>query len=92
MLIRETSEFEDAPHDRYTLWDLQRLMVKFGPSHFNPKGNNPIHYLQVLLLTAQFERVSIIGVDRLNYQRKSVARIAFSVSIIDANNTRIYIS
>ncbi|RUS29364.1 hypothetical protein BC938DRAFT_480751 [Jimgerdemannia flammicorona] len=56
MLIRETSEFDAAPHDRYNLCDLQRSMVKFGPSHFNPRGNNPIHYAQVLLLTAQFER------------------------------------
>ena len=57
ILIRETNEFEEAINEQYTLRDLQNMLINFGPNHFNPKGNNPIHYVQVLLLSAQFERV-----------------------------------
>ncbi|ORX90251.1 NIC-domain-containing protein [Basidiobolus meristosporus CBS 931.73] len=55
-LIRESIDPSDLVHERYSLRDLQTLLLKFGAAHFNPKGNNPIHYFQVLLLSCQFER------------------------------------
>ncbi|RKP34751.1 hypothetical protein BJ085DRAFT_16606 [Dimargaris cristalligena] len=56
MLIRETSSSEEVPDERYTLRDLQKLLLRFGANHFNPNGNNPVLYFQVLLLSAQFEQ------------------------------------
>ncbi|KAF9415809.1 hypothetical protein BGZ94_010387 [Podila epigama] len=35
---------------------LQALVLKFGPSQFNPNNNNPLQYFQVLVLSQQFER------------------------------------
>ncbi|KAJ1926950.1 nuclear pore complex subunit [Tieghemiomyces parasiticus] len=56
VLIREPLGPEETNDDRYTLRDLQKLLVNFGPAHFNPHGNNPALYFQVLLLSAQFEQ------------------------------------
>lgn len=39
----------------YRLVDLQKAVVNFGPSAFNGSRTNPL-YLQVLLLTGQYER------------------------------------
>ena len=36
----------------YTLTELQRLIVQFGPKHFS----SPLIYFQALLLTRQYER------------------------------------
>lgn len=56
-LVRETDGQGDAPHERYGLRDLAAVLVKFGESHFDPKGVRPVLYFQVLLLSGQFERV-----------------------------------
>ena len=53
-LIREDVDVEESAHDRYTLRDLQDLLVRFGPEHFNSKIN-PFTYFQVLLLSGNFE-------------------------------------
>ncbi|KAM0753758.1 NIC-domain-containing protein [Meredithblackwellia eburnea MCA 4105] len=55
-LVRETVGVADAPQDKYGLNDLGALLVKFGEGHFDPKGNRPLLYFQVLLLSGQFER------------------------------------
>jgi nuclear pore complex protein Nup93 len=60
-LVRESAAGggeEEAPHERYGLRDLGKVLVKFGEAHFDPKGNKPMLYFQVLLLSGQFERVS----------------------------------
>lgn len=57
-LVRENEGPGEAPHERYGLRDLARVLVKFGEGHFDPKGNRPVLYFQVLLLSGQFERVS----------------------------------
>lgn len=59
-LIRENEAAGEAPHERYGLRDLGRVLVKFGEAHFDPKGNRPVLYFQVLLLSGQFERVSCV--------------------------------
>lgn len=56
-LVRENEGPGEAPHERYGLRDLGRVLVKFGEGHFDPKGNRPVLYFQVLLLSGQFERV-----------------------------------
>lgn len=56
-MVRETEAAGEGPHERYTLRDLSKLLLKFGESHFDPKGNKPLDYFRVLLLSGQFERV-----------------------------------
>lgn len=57
-LVRESiNGVIEAPHEKFGLRDLGRSLVKFGEGHFDPKGNRPMLYFQVLLLCGQFERV-----------------------------------
>ena len=39
----------------YNLAVLQKLVLDFGPKHFNPKGNNPVQYFETLLTVGLFE-------------------------------------
>jgi nuclear pore complex protein Nup93 len=39
----------------YNLPALQKLVLDFGPKHFNPKGNNPVQYFETLLAVGLFE-------------------------------------
>ena len=57
-LVREGETGGEAPHERFGLRDLAKVLVKFGEGHFDPKGTKPMLYFQVLLLCGQFERVS----------------------------------
>jgi hypothetical protein len=57
MLLSHEQDANVLASERYTLVELQETLVRFGPDHFNQRGSNPLHYLQVLLLTGQFERV-----------------------------------
>lgn len=43
-------------HEQYSLADLQRSVVQFGPKHFNGPNANQGVYFQVLLLCGLFER------------------------------------
>ncbi|KAG0217126.1 hypothetical protein BGX33_011329 [Mortierella sp. NVP41] len=54
-LIREPKS-DTVPHEKYDLADFQALVLKYGPAHFNPNGNNPLQYFQVLIHSQQFER------------------------------------
>ncbi|KAI9593395.1 Nup93/Nic96-domain-containing protein [Syncephalis fuscata] len=56
MLLSNEQEAQGLSSEQYTLTELQETLVKFGPDHFNQRGSNSLHYLQVLLLTGQFER------------------------------------
>ncbi|KAJ1724920.1 nuclear pore complex subunit [Coemansia erecta] len=38
-----------------SLDDLQELMLRYGPGHFDPNNTNPLLYLRVLLLCGLFE-------------------------------------
>lgn len=40
---------------QYNLAALQKLVLDFGPKHFNPKGNNPVQYFETLLSVGLFE-------------------------------------
>ncbi|KAG4304826.1 hypothetical protein PORY_001879 [Pneumocystis oryctolagi] len=55
-LARNIQDSGESIHERYTLEDVQKTLLSFGPNHFNPKGANPIVYFQLLLLSGQFER------------------------------------
>ncbi|BFZ61356.1 nuclear pore complex subunit [Saitoella coloradoensis] len=55
-LARETVDPNEPIQDRYTLEDVQKLVLTFGAKHFNASGQNAIVYFQVLLMTGQFER------------------------------------
>ncbi|KAF9323502.1 hypothetical protein BGZ91_003539 [Linnemannia elongata] len=55
-LIREPRDNAAAAHEKYELADFQALVLKYGPAHFNPNGNNPLQYFQVLVHSQQFER------------------------------------
>ncbi|GAB5593208.1 nuclear pore complex subunit [Umbelopsis nana] len=41
----------------YTLADLQKILQRYGPDHFDPHRSNPWNYITLLLLTLQFEQV-----------------------------------
>ncbi|KAJ1659089.1 nuclear pore complex subunit [Dispira simplex] len=72
-LIRESEQPSEESYDeRYTLRDLQKLLLRFGPAHFNPKGNNPMLYFQVLLLSAQFEQAIGFLLQLGNYHVEAV--------------------
>lgn len=63
MLVRDRSDgslASEPSHERFTLRDLAKVLVKFGEAHFDPKGQRPLLYFQILLLSGQFERVSDI--------------------------------
>ena len=60
-LINEDLILEDgvgSKDERFGLKDLGKCLLKFGENHFDPKGNKPLLYFQVLLLCDEFERVS----------------------------------
>ncbi|KAJ2720785.1 nuclear pore complex subunit [Coemansia sp. Benny D115] len=60
---------------RATLEGLQQLMLKFGPGHFDPHGNNPLLYLRVLLLCGLFENAVdyLLQVDRFQIEAVHLA-------------------
>lgn len=62
MLVRERVDGSEPTHEHFTLRDLAKVLVKFGESHFDPKGQRPLLYFQILLLSGNFERVSPIFV------------------------------
>lgn len=56
MLTREDDvDSINQVNERYSLVDLQRLIIQFGARHFNPNKTNPGLYFQVLLLGGLFE-------------------------------------
>ncbi|EPQ25972.1 uncharacterized protein PFL1_06427 [Pseudozyma flocculosa PF-1] len=54
--LDDESDAQDSVRDRYTLADLGAKLEKYGEAHFDPKGNRPLHYFQILLLCGQFEK------------------------------------
>jgi nuclear pore complex protein Nup93 len=55
MLVREEDIAMVPIHERYSLSDLQRVVIQFGVKHFNPNKTNPVLYFQVLMLCGLFE-------------------------------------
>ena len=56
VLIRQKPAEDLSDVETYSLQDLQRTIIQFGPRHFNPRGSNPGVYFLMLLLSCQFER------------------------------------
>ncbi|ORZ22161.1 Nup93/Nic96-domain-containing protein [Absidia repens] len=54
-LIRENLDEHEFWQEKYTLQDLQQLMIKYGATRFDPTGTTPWTYFKVLLSTLQFE-------------------------------------
>ncbi|KAG0324431.1 hypothetical protein BGZ99_001813 [Dissophora globulifera] len=54
-LVRETKS-DTMLQDKYDIEDFQKLVLKYGPTYFNPNNNNPLQYFQVLVHSQQFER------------------------------------
>lgn len=52
-LIKDAQDSSSAVP--YNLASLQKLVLDFGPKHFNPKGNNPVQYFETLLTVGLFE-------------------------------------
>jgi nuclear pore complex protein Nup93 len=57
-LVRESREAE-APQEQYDLSDLGRLVLKYGNDKFDANGTRPFAWFNLLLFTAQFERVRV---------------------------------
>ncbi|ORX69145.1 NIC-domain-containing protein, partial [Linderina pennispora] len=53
-MVRDSAKLADAGQPRSTLESLQELVLKFGPSHFDSNGANPLLYFRVLLLCGLF--------------------------------------
>lgn len=56
-LIRESGP-SDGPQEQYELADLGRMVLKYGADKFDEDGKRPFAWFNLLLYTAQFERVS----------------------------------
>lgn len=56
-LIKDTQDFSSSNVNVpvYNLSALQKLVLDFGPKHFNPKNNNPVQYFETLLIVGLFE-------------------------------------
>lgn len=59
-LVREDLDGSSAANERYTLRDFANVLRKFGEAHWDPKGNRPGLYFQILLMSGQFERVRLL--------------------------------
>ncbi|KAI9006631.1 Nup93/Nic96-domain-containing protein [Phycomyces nitens] len=55
-LIREGLPKNEYNHEQYSLADLQKCVLSFGPSAFDTNNNNPWVYFMVLVSTLQFEQ------------------------------------
>ncbi|GAA5876807.1 hypothetical protein JCM16303_006291 [Sporobolomyces ruberrimus] len=74
-LIREeeeSAEPEKKSVEKYGLRELATLLRKFGESHFDPKGNRPLLYFQVLLISGQFELAIAFLQQHSQYQADAV--------------------
>lgn len=56
----------------YTLHDLATKLEKYGEAHFDPKGQRPLHYFQLLLLVGRFEAAVAFLYSRAAYQADAV--------------------
>jgi hypothetical protein len=56
-LVRESAASSVKSGGEYRLADLQKVLQKYGPEHFDPHRSNPWNYMILLLLTLQFEQV-----------------------------------
>lgn len=54
-LTKEGDNDSSPIYERYSLQDLQRMIIQFGAKHFNPNKSNPGLYFQVLMLSGLFE-------------------------------------
>lgn len=56
LMLTHEEDLATAPiHERYSLSDLQRVVIQFGVKHFNPNKTNPVLYFQILMLCGLFE-------------------------------------
>ncbi len=58
------------------LRNLQQQMRNFGPSHFDPRGDQAVFYAHILLLTGQFSE-AITYLDRVTDSSAEAVHIAF---------------
>ena len=54
-LVREVRD--DSPQEQYDLIDLAKMVAKYGNEKFDAGGTRPFSWFNLLLLTAQFEKV-----------------------------------
>ncbi|KAL0206420.1 hypothetical protein P9112_001727 [Eukaryota sp. TZLM1-RC] len=47
---------EREPHSNYGINDLQNLLLKYGPQHFNARGENSVLYFNLLILSQNFTK------------------------------------
>lgn len=59
MCISEIDMESKTGSDILSLERFQKKVRDLGPAHFNHSGKDPMQYFRVLLLTLQFEKVTI---------------------------------
>lgn len=55
-LVRESRE-SDSPQEQYDLNELAKSITKYGNDKFDVNGTKPFAWFNLLLYTAQFEKV-----------------------------------
>ncbi|KAK9450497.1 Nup93/Nic96-domain-containing protein [Limtongia smithiae] len=82
MLVQEPSSvlsteiFGTPSSEQYTLEDLRTKLVQLGARHFNPRGSSPMLYVQMLLLSGQYERAM-----HTLYQTQPVDATHFAIAL-----------
>ncbi|GAA6011273.1 hypothetical protein JCM11491_006780 [Sporobolomyces phaffii] len=71
-LIREEEDADEGGFEKYGLRELATVLRKFGEGHFDPKGNRPLLYFQVLLISGQFELAIAFLQQHSQYQADAV--------------------
>ncbi|EPY51287.1 nucleoporin Nic96 [Schizosaccharomyces cryophilus OY26] len=55
-LAREFTEKNVAAHECFSLQDVQKLVLSYGPDYFTKQGSYPVMYFFLLMLCGLFER------------------------------------
>ena len=61
-LVRDVRD--DGPQEQYELGDLANLVIKYGSEKFDSGGTRPFAWFNMLLFTAQFEKVNLFRIHK----------------------------
>jgi nuclear pore complex protein Nup93 len=67
-LVRESRD-TDSPQEQYDLNELGKLITKYGNDKFDSNGTRPFAWFNLLLYTAQFEKVGLTFDSKANDRR-----------------------
>jgi nuclear pore complex protein Nup93 len=78
-LVREFTDTEAVPFERYRLADVQNRVSSYGSEYFDREASNPWIYFKILLMTLQFEK----AIDYLYKQKRlRLETVHFSIGLV----------